>query len=79
MAQEKFFHVTDSMNQNTQGNKEQTIFQRQEEKKSIRNHKRGDRTVEQHRETERQVTRRKVGNSTHLQPQLQGGVGETEQ
>jgi hypothetical protein len=50
------------MNQNTQGNKEQTIFQRQEEKKSIRNHKRGDRLAEKPLKN-RKAIQRKIENS----------------
>jgi hypothetical protein len=41
------------MNKKSQGNKEETIFQREKEEKSIRNQERCNRTAKKHRETER--------------------------
>jgi hypothetical protein len=41
------------MNEKSQGNKRRIIFQRKKKMKTMRNHKRGDRTAEQPWRTER--------------------------
>jgi hypothetical protein len=61
------------VNEKSQRNKGQTTFQTEKEKNSTGNHERGDRTAEKHEETK---TKRKVGNSSLLQPQIPNGKGK---